>query len=559
MNDTLNVPRVAYFSMEFGLHEDFAIYAGGLGILAGDVLRAARQLGVPLVGVGLLWQQGYTDQLIDAAGRPYDQFYDHHYDFLQNTGVQVQVHVDGRPVPCRVWKVDCFDNAPLYLLDTNLPGTDNGWMTRRLYNQMGLERVAQEIVLGVGGVRALHALGIDVDVYHFNEGHAALGGVELIREKIAQGQPFAAAWQATRQQIVFTTHTPVKEGNEEHPHSLLRRAGAYDGLTYEQMRQIGGDPFNMTVAGLRLSRMANGVSRLHGETARQMWKDIRGASPILAITNGVHTAYWQDASIREAMAAAPAPVAEPGADPLWQAHLALKKQLLAEVQARTGARLNPDALLIGFARRAALYKRGDLILRDLGDLEPLLSKGTVQFVFSGKAHPQDQAGKDLVARIVAASRRYPRSIVFLPNYDMAIGRLLTRGCDVWLNNPVRPLEASGTSGMKAAMNGVLNLSILDGWWPEACQHGVNGWQFGGGYQGPDQDQHDLEALRQTLLEEVIPTYYEDRPRWLQMMRSSITSTQEAFSAVRMLREYYARMYDPGATAAGGQEAAAGRQ
>lgn len=559
MNDTLNVPRVAYFSMEFGLHEDFAIYAGGLGILAGDVLRAARQLGVPLVGVGLLWQQGYTDQLIDAAGRPYDQFYDHHYDFLQNTGVQVQVHVDGRPVPCRVWKVDCFDNAPLYLLDTNLPGTDNGWITRRLYNQMGLERVAQEIVLGVGGVRALHALGIDVDVYHFNEGHAALGGVELIREKIAQGQPFAAAWKATRQQIVFTTHTPVKEGNEEHPHSLLRRAGAYDGLTYEQMRQIGGDPFNMTVAGLRLSRMANGVSRLHGETARQMWKDIRGASPILAITNGVHTAYWQDASIREAMAAAPAPVAEPGADPLWQAHLALKKQLLAEVQARTGARLNPDALLIGFARRAALYKRGDLILRDLGDLEPLLSKGTVQFVFSGKAHPQDQAGKDLVARIVAASRRYPRSIVFLPNYDMAIGRLLTRGCDVWLNNPVRPLEASGTSGMKAAMNGVLNLSILDGWWPEACQHGVNGWQFGGGYQGPDQDQHDLEALRQTLLEEVIPTYYEDRPRWLQMMRSSITSTQEAFSAVRMLKEYYARMYDPGATAAGGQEAAAGRQ
>lgn len=520
---------------------------GGLGILAGDYLKAARDLGLPVVGVGLLWRQGYTRQLIDEDGRPYDAYPNYEYDFLKDTGVRVTVEIRNRPVVCRVWLVDTFGNAPLYLLDTNLPENQDRLITGQLYGWFGEERVAQEIVLGVGGVRALRALGIPVDVYHFNEGHAALAGIELIREKMAgQGMSFAEAWRQTRSEIVFTTHTPVKEGNEAHEHRLLHYMGAYDGLDYEQMKAIGGDPFNMTVAGLRLSRLANGVSQLHGQTARRMWADVAGASSIIAITNGVHNGTWQDDRIRAAFAA--------GGD-LWEAHLKAKNELIAEIAARTGRRLHPDKLLIGFARRAVPYKRSDLIFRRPEAIAPALASGQVQIVFSGKAHPQDDTGKGIVANLVAMMRRYPNSVVFLPDYDMKIGRILTRGADVWLNNPVRPLEASGTSGMKAAMNGVLNLSVLDGWWPEGCEHGQNGWQIGGGYEGPGQDEHDLNSLYRVLFDEVIPTYYENRERWRGMMQNSIAMAERRFSAERMLTEYYELMYAAPATDAEIAEAA----
>lgn len=536
-SDSPTTPRVAYFCMEYGLHPEFHLYAGGLGILAGDYLKAAHDLNLPVVGIGLLWRQGYTRQVLNEQGVPYDTYPIYDYEFLKDTGVKVKVDIRGRVVTCKVWLVDKYGNAPLYLLDTNLPENSDRWITGQLYGWFGEERVAQEIVLGIGGVRALRALNIPVDVYHFNEGHAALAALELIKEKMNDnGSGFEQALDATRNEIVFTTHTPVKEGNESHPLNLLEYMGAFNGLSREQMIALGGDPFNMTVAGLRLSRLANGVSALHGQTARQMWKDVAGAAPIIAITNGVHAGTWQDARMRKAY--------ETGTD-LWQPHLEAKKELLSAVQARTGAQLNQDSLLIGFARRAVPYKRSDLIFSDPQVIEPYLRDGRIQLIFSGKAHPLDDQGKAIVARLVSFSKTYPNSVVFLENYDMEIGRLLTRGTDIWLNNPKRPLEASGTSGMKAAMNGILNVSVLDGWWPEGCIHDVNGWEFGHGYEGPQADEIDLAGLYQVMLGQVVPTFYQNRQKWTRMMRAAIDMSVEQFSANRMMHEYFERMYAAG--------------
>lgn len=533
-------PRVAYFCMEYGLHEELKTYAGGLGILAGDYLKSACDLNLPVVGIGILWRQGYSKQIIGEDGRPFDAYPRYSYGFLKDTRKSVTVKIRGRDVTCKIWMADRYGNAPLYLLDTNVPGNEDRWITGQLYGWFGEERVAQEMVLGIGGVRALRALGIDVDVYHFNEGHAVFAGTELIREKMAdRGLSFGQALAATRQEIVFTTHTPVKEGNEAHRHELLRYMGAYNGLSREHMVQLGGDPFNMTVAGLRLARIASAVAQLHGVTANRMWQDVKDRAPIIAITNGVHPGTWQDEAVRKAY--------DSGGD-LWAAHTRAKLAFLAAIEARCGVALDKDSILVGFARRAAPYKRSDLIFRRPEVIEPYLRTGRLQVVFAGKAHPLDDAGKDIVAKLVSMTKRYPKSVVFLPDYDMEIGRLMTRGCDVWLNNPMRPLEASGTSGMKAAMNGVLNLSILDGWWPEACQHGVNGWQFGDGYEGPGQDDHDLDALYRVLLQEVLPTYYENRAKWVEMMRESIASVSERFSSRRMIEEYYSRLYIPAAAA-----------
>jgi starch phosphorylase len=392
------------------------------------------------------------------------------------------------------------------------------------------------MLLGIGGVRALRALRVPVDTYHFNEGHAVFAGIELIADRMEAGAEFEDAWRAVRRQIVFTTHTPVPAGNEVHALKHLRRLGATCDLVDSEMRAIGGDPFNMTVAGLRLARAANAVSRVHGETARAMWAHVDGAAPITSITNGVHVGTWQDARIPPALATDEA---------LLAAHGALKADLLAAVEALTRVRLRDDALTIGFARRAATYKRPDLVLQDPDRLARLLRGRRVQLIFSGKAHPADDTGKAIIAYLVGTVRRWPESIVFLENYDMGLGRLLTRGCDVWLNSPRRPMEASGTSGMKAAMNGVLNLSVLDGWWPEGCEHGVTGWAIGNGTDGtgPDADRHDRDALFDTLEHAVLPAYA-DRARWARMMRASIRMGVERFSAERMVREYFTSLYPP---------------
>ncbi len=529
------LPKIAYICMEFGLHEDFPIYSGGLGVLAGDYLKAARDENLPVVGVGILWRKGYTRQAVSGHGELYDLSEIYATDFLKDTGVKVQVKIKNKPVTCKVWLVDHFDNAPLYLLDADLPENENPWLTHHLYRGDTNDRISQEMILGIGGIRALRALNIHVDLYHFNEGHAVFAGLELIREKMEKGFSFHEAWARTREEIVFTTHTPVAAGNEVHPHAALGFLGAYNGLHYEEMKSIGGDPFNMTVAALRLSRLSNAVSRLHRVTAEKMWNAVPGISRIIGITNGVHRKTWQDPEIDRAFQERRG---------LREAHRKNKERLLAEIRQRTGRELDPDVLLIGFARRAATYKRGDLLFNNRERLLPFLQEKKLQLVFAGKAHPQDEAGKDTLRRIIALAREFPESIVFLENYNMGLGKLLTRGCDLWLNTPRRPLEACGTSGMKAAMNGILNLSTLDGWWDEGCRHGINGWQFGDGYEGPDQDLSDQNALFHTLEHEVLPVYYRQPERWEFMMYQAIDSACRHFSAGRMIREYFDRLYLP---------------
>ena len=528
--------KVAYFCMEYGLHEDLRIYSGGLGILAGDILKTAYDSNKDLVGIGLLWRQGYTKQLIDDNNRPYDCYptNDYIYNYLEDTGITVTVKIRSEKVKIKVWKLEKYDNNPLYLLDANLPQNGaNKWLTGQLYGWFEEERIAQEIILGIGGIKAIRKLELDIDIYHFNEGHAVLAGTELIKEKMSAGSNFEQAWEKTRKEVVFTTHTPIKEGNEEHGLKIIEYMGANNGLSLDQLVQIGGAPFNMTVAGLKLSKIANGVAQLHGDTARKMWKNIDDKAPIKAITNGVHRPTWVDDRIIKN---------KQNADKLWNSHQEIKGELIDYIKNKTGTKLNKDKLLIGFARRAAPYKRSDLIFRKPEIIGEYLKKGDIQIVFSGKAHPLDDTGKDIVQNLVKMTQKYPESVVFLEDYNIEIGRILTRGVDLWLNNPRRPLEASGTSGMKAAMNGILNLSILDGWWPEACRHGINGWQFGNGYQGKGQDKHDLEHLYKVLLEEVVPTYYENQKKWVEMMQNSITDTYDRFSAENMLKKYYKQLY-----------------
>lgn len=525
-------PKVAYFCMEYGLHPAFRIYSGGLGILAGDILKAAKDLKKPMVAVGLLWRQGYTRQTIDEEGRLVDSFPEYRYHFLKDTGVEVSVVIRKRQVHAKVWLCDCYGNVPLYLLDAFLDENPDRLLTGQLYGWFEEERIAQEMLLGIGGIQALEKLGIVPDVYHFNDSHPIFAGMELIRREMRAGTGFEEAIQKVREHIVFTTHTPVPAGNEVHSFPLLRYMGAFSGFTAAQMKRIGGSPFNMTVAGLRLSCIANGVSRLHGEVARRMWKHVPDAAPLISITNGVHNGTWQAPEIRRA---------DGDDEALWAAHCLLKKELLQEIYQRNAVALHEEVLTIGFARRAAPYKRGDLIFSRPEIMEPLLRENKLQLIFSGKAHPNDMEGKKIVMQMHAMAEKYPDAIVFLQDYNMEIGALMTRGCDVWMNTPRRPMEASGTSGMKAAMNGVLNFSVLDGWWPEGCQHGINGWQIGDGYEGEEQDAHDGSCLYRVLLEEVLPAY-QSRKIWVAMMKASIAMAQEPFSAARMVTEYYEKMY-----------------
>jgi len=532
-----SLPRVAYFCMEYALQSDVKLYAGGLGILAGDYMKGAKDHNFPMVGIGIKWKQGYGDQMITKQDKVVDTYPIYKYPFLKDTGKMVNVTIRGRNVKIKIWLDQSNGTVPLYLLDTDVPGNEDGWITGQLYGWFGEERIAQEMVLGIGGVRALRALGIKTDVYHFNEGHALFAGFELVREKVKKKMPYAKALKATRDEIVFTTHTPIVQGNESHYIDRLLYMGAgNDVFDAKKLEALGGSPFNMTVAALRLSRKSNAVAQLHGVTANKMWKGVKGRSEIIAITNAIHVPTWVDPKMLQA--------AQQGGD-LWALHQENKRKLIAFIKERNGVLLKEDSLLIGFSRRAVPYKRSDFIFSDRSKVDSLFTSGKLQIVFSGKSHPLDDKGKEIIQNILTISRRYPNSVVFLENYDMTIGNMLVRGSDIWLNNPRRPQEASGTSGMKAAMNGVPNLSILDGWWPEACQHGVNGWQFGNGFESKDDkklDANDQKGLYEVLLKEVIPAYYDDRQKWVRIMRASIQSTREAFAVKRMLDEYYEELY-----------------
>ena len=530
--------KVAYLCMEYAVQSAIKTYAGGLGILAGDYLKGAKEQKLPIVGVGIKWKQGYTSQKLTPDGRVLDTYQNYPYDGFVDTGKTVKVQVRKRDVTCRIWRSnEKHGLSDLILLDTDHPDNADSWISGQLYGWFGEERVAQEIVLGVGGVRALQLLGIAVDLYHFNEGHAVLAALELLRQKREKGLSFQEAWKATRAQVVFTTHTPIKEGNESHPHELLQYMGANLGLSVEEMHSLGGTPFNMTVAALRLSHAANAVAELHAETAQVMWKDIADAPSIVGITNGIHRGTWVDARI---------PSVVDDGQKLWTLHQELKQNLIDFVLKRTGKTLAKDKLLIGFARRAAPYKRSNLLFQSSEGVLKALQDGRMQIVFSGKAHPLDDTGKGIVQDIVRLSREIPESVVFLEDYDMEIGAMLTRGSDVWLNNPRRPLEACGTSGMKAAMNGVLNVSILDGWWPEACEHGVNGWAIGDDKVPAtvlEQDERDAKFLGQVLMDEVLPLYEQNKEQWIRMMQASIRSITPRFSVEAMLQGYYEKLYN----------------
>jgi glycogen phosphorylase len=546
---------VAYFSMEFGIHERLPIYSGGLGVLAGDHLKAAASLGVPLVGVGLLYTGGYFRQGVDKAGRQTEEYQptDPEAVGLLREDVSVTVDLAGTPIEAAVWRKDVTSNVatvPLYLLEVD-------WLTDALYGGDREHRIRQELLLGVGGVRALAALGIEPNVFHLNEGHSAFLQLERVRSLVADGVETDDALERACRSSVFTTHTPVPAGNEIFDEELVRRYAVplalEAGLDEERLLQLGrydGAPgFGLTPFALRLSAYANGVSRLHGEVAREMWARLwPGEEPSIGhITNGVHVGTWLDPALAELLRIAgvrpDAPLDEANweaardapSDAVWRVHAAAKARLAER------AGIDRDRLTIGFARRFATYKRAGLVF---SDIERLLAL-PVQIVVAGKAHPQDTAGKDVMQEIVKLARSSGAQgrVVFLENYDIGVARALVRGCDVWLNTPRRPLEASGTSGMKAAVNGVLNVSVLDGWWAEGYSPEV-GWAMEG-----ESDDADREQLYRILEEQVVPIYSEDRERWVSMMKESIARLAPRFSMQRAVVEYAERYYLPAHAAA----------
>ncbi len=533
--------------MEFAVDAGLPIYSGGLGVLAGDHLKAAADLGLPLVGVGLFYRGGYFLQGLDADGRQTEEYVpvDPEAAGLRREPVAVEVSLDGENVSAAVWRYDVRGEGgvvPLYLLDVDL-------VTDALYSGDREHRIRQELLLGVGGVRALAALGIAPTVFHVNEGHSAFLTIERMRELVEAGEETGRALEGVRASTIFTTHTPVPAGNEVFGDELvLRYAGglaARAGLSGDELlalgRAEGTDGFGLTPLALRLSAAANGVSALHGQVAREMWASLwpDGEPQIGHVTNGVHLGTWlapELATLLRSVGVRPeAPPAEGRwdaaydlpADALWEAHAALKRRLAA----LTG--FDAERLTIGFARRFATYKRAGLVFFDLERLLAL----PVQIVVAGKAHPQDVPGKDVMQRIVELSRdpAVAGHVTFLENYNLDLAQAIIPGCDIWLNTPRRPYEASGTSGMKAAVNGVPNLSVLDGWWAEAYSPAV-GWALAG-----EDDATDAGELYRVLEEDVIPAFA-DRARWTRLMKSSIAELAPRFSMQRAVIEYTERYY-----------------
>jgi glycogen phosphorylase len=600
---------MAYFCAEYGFHESLGIYSGGLGVLAGDHMKAASDMALPALGVGLLYRKGYFRQSIDADGHQEHAYPDYDMAQLPLSRVQdqnglpltVTVELPDRVLVVAVWLAQ-VGRVPVLLLDTDLPENpdEDRPITHILYVRGREMRLHQELVLGIGGVRAIRALGLAPAVWHLNEGHSAFLLAERARERVATGAALDDAWAAVRRDSVFTIHTPVSAGNERFDAELVRRVAGplldRGGVPIDRVLELGigmdGDhgQFDMTAFSLRLTHGANAVSQLHAETANGTWQGITDHE-ILGITNGVHGPSWigapnadllaryldadlddVDASTRqgrfwERMDKVPA-------KDLWEAHLRQKRELAHFAQTRLRSQfarhgeapstlaeldtaLDPAILTIGFARRFATYKRAGLLLTQLDRLERMLrdEERPVQIVFAGKAHPADRPGQKVIQEIFQLSRSPGlRGRVFvLEDYDMRVARFLVQGADVWLNNPRRPLEASGTSGMKAAQNGVPNVSVLDGWWDEGYT-GDNGWAIGGREMNPDetaQDWSDAQDLYRILEEEIVPTYY-DRDEsgvpaaWIGVMRRSMATALWRFSTTRMLHEYTERLYLPAA-------------
>jgi starch phosphorylase len=602
-------PLVAYFSAEFGLTECLSIFAGGLGVLAGDHMKSASDLGVPLIGVGLLYQEGYFSQYLNEAGWQQENYSDNDFHnlplMLEQTKdgkpLTVQVAYPGRQITAQIWRVN-VGRIPLFLLDTNIAANnaDDRRITYQLYGGDLEMRIKQEIMLGIGGFRALEALGLKPVVYHMNEGHSAFLALERIRRLIEEnGLSFDEAREAASAGLIFTTHTPVAAGHDNFPPKMMDSYFSDYmkalGLTRQQFLALGkgnpagDDSFCMTVLALQMAAQSNGVSRLHGKVSRHMWQHLwpevpEDEIPIRHVTNGVHFLSWialetkqlYDRYLGPRWRSEPADQKVWGRakqisnEELWRTHERRRERLVAfarrrlrqqlirrgapqqEIEAAYDA-LDPDALTIGFARRFATYKRATLILQDPERLSRILNSADrpVQIIFAGKAHPKDDPGKQLIQKIVqlASTETFRRRIVFLEDYDMAVARYLVQGSDLWLNSPLRPREASGTSGMKAAANCVLNISVLDGWWEEAYKTEV-GWAIGRGetYQDLEyQDQVEAEALYDELERDVVPTFYDRRadglPRgWIDYMKTSISELCHFFNTNRMVAQYTEEYY-----------------
>jgi glycogen phosphorylase len=582
---------VAYFSPEFGLTEALPQYSGGLGVLSGDHLKASSDLGIPLVAIGLLYTEGYFHQVLDANGWQQERALnmDPQSLGLTDTGVRVTVDLAGDPVAVRVWRCD-VGRVPLFFLDTEVEGNspDGIAVTDRLYGGDSHHRLRQEIILGIGGVRALRALGIHPEVFHSNEGHAGFLNLERIREHVLAGLPFAAAMEAVRAGCVFTTHTPVPAGIDRfEPELIDKYFGAFAaecGVTVDELLAVGRSPdeegeeaprFNMAVMGMRLSARRNGVARLHGKVSRTMFNGLwpglaPDETPIGAITNGVHGRSWTSSRVDALLTRAIGDdwwMAGPDRwqvvydfDPaeIWDTMVAGRRGLVRFVRGMLGGGvLNPDTLTIGFARRFATYKRATLLLSQPERLIALINDADrpVQFLFAGKAHPADHPGKELIQQIQQFARKagVRHRFVFLSDYDIAIAREMYHGCDVWLNTPRRPLEACGTSGMKAALNGALNCSIRDGWWDESYRSGI-GWAIESAEDDPDlerRDQRECASLYSVLEEQVIPTFYDHTtgglPRaWIEMIQGAWANLGPQVTAARMVRDYTTEMYEPAA-------------
>jgi starch phosphorylase len=600
---------IAYFSMEFGLHETLPIYSGGLGVLAGDHLKESSDLGLPLIAVGFMYGQGYFSQRISEDG--WQEAINNPLKFehlpvslvtKKNKPVTIQIEFPDRSITAQIWEVR-VGRIPLYLLDSNVEENNeyDRLLTARLYWSDLDRRVMQEALLGIGGVRALRAMRFKPAVWHMNEGHASFLTLERARELVASGYTFAEAAQKTRGQNVFTTHTPVPAGNDEFPLWLLDKYLAKFwtelGLTREEFVEIAkhqqphGETFSMPILALKLSGGSNGVSELHGQVSREMWKFLWPQKeekdvPIQHITNGVHTANWMARRLGNLFEKhlgsdwyshldEPAfwakldnvPVPE-----LWAVRLHLKRKLAFYMKERvrdrwthggfhpvqvvsSGVLINPYALTIGFARRFATYKRANLILSDIERLLEMVNRPNmpVQIIFAGKAHPADEPGKQLIQQVYRTVKKAETGgrIIFLEDYDMNLARYLVQGVDVWMNTPRRPMEASGTSGMKAAVNGVLNFSVLDGWWREAF-NGHNGWSIGEEKEyesNHEQDAADAESLYRTLEHEIIPMYYnrdskEIPNEWIAHMKDTMKTVIPQFSTRRMVKQYVEKLYAP---------------
>ncbi len=599
------VRSIAYFSPEFGISEALPQYSGGLGVLAGDHLKAASDLGLPLVGIGLFYRHGYFRQSLSADGWQQERYPDldpHAMALVPCEDVRVEVDLAGETLVARVWKAE-VGRISLYLLDADVDenSPDLQGITDRLYGGDTEHRLRQEILLGIGGVRALDALGIDAQVFHTNEGHAGFLGLERIRQLVKEtGLTYREAIEAVRAGCIFTTHTPVPAGIDRFPREPIERyfAGwaAEVGITVDELMTLGHRPgdapderFNMAVMGLRLAGRSNAVARLHGEVSREMFSDLWPdvpveETPITSVTNGVHAHTWVAPEMaellenhvlpewHEAEADRWARLDHAREDEIWRVREQTRERLVAFVRARlrhqlmtrglsssdvewTSSVLDPKALTIGFARRFATYKRATLLLSQPERLKALLLSGDrpLQLVFAGKSHPADDSGKELIRQITAfaADPEVRHRFVFVEDYDIAVARTLLQGADVWLNNPRRPQEACGTSGMKAALNGGLNLSILDGWWDE-CFDGENGWAISSAEALEDLERRDeVEAgsLFELLERQVVPLFYERwqgpvPQRWVQRVKRSLTTLGPFVNASRMVRDYTTQLYEP---------------